>query len=96
MFTNGHRTVFTDLKTNLTNGRAENCMESCVHFAFLHSHLMLLNVFAKSALCLVKETTERFSLCISSNSHGLDMFFACLIQGWHRTLEKSLNFRGSP
>ena len=35
---------------------------------FLNSHLMLLNVFAKSALYLVKETTERFSLCISSNS----------------------------
>ena len=56
---------------------------------------MLLNVFAKSALYPVKETTERFSLCISSNSHGLDMFFACLIQGSH-TLEKPLNFRGSP
>ena len=35
MFTNGHRTVCTDLKTNLTNGRAENCTESCVHFAFI-------------------------------------------------------------
>lgn len=68
MFTNGHRTMRTDLKTSLANGRAENCTESCVHFAFLHSHLMLLNVFAKSALYLVKETIERFSVCISSNS----------------------------
>ena len=35
---------------------------------FYNSHLMLLNVFAKTALYLVKETTEGFSLCISSNS----------------------------
>ena len=59
MFTNGHRTVCTDLKTHLTNGRAENCTESCVHFAFLHSHFMLLNIYAKSALYLVKETNQR-------------------------------------
>ena len=59
MFTNGHRTVCTDLKTNLTNGRAENCTESCVQFAFFHSHLMLLNIYAKSAPYLVKETTQR-------------------------------------
>ena len=59
MFTNGHRTVCTDLKTHLTDGRAENCTDSCIHVAFLHSHLMLLNIYAKSAPYLVKETTQR-------------------------------------
>ena len=83
-------------KNILSNGKAENCTESCVHFAFfIPIRCYLITLFAKSALYLVKETTERLSLCILSNSHGLDMFFACLIQGSH-TLEKPLNFRGSP
>ena len=55
-------------------------------------------IYAKSALYLVKETTQRgFPYAFRQTVTVLmgSWFFACLIQGSH-TLEKSLNFRGSP
>ena len=51
-------------------------------------------IYAKSALYLVKETTQRGFPYVFCQTVSY-MFFACLIQGSH-TLEKSLNFRGSP
>ena len=51
-------------------------------------------IYAKSALYLVKETTQRGFPYVFRQTVSY-MFFACLIQGSH-TLEKPLNFRGSP